>query len=439
MLLFRHGVRSAIACAGAAVLVVATAGCGGSGGSSSKVKLTLGWFMDGKTGSYKALLDAFKKKHPNVVVVEQSIPYDGYYQKLGAWTSAKQGPDAIALEPGALAEPYYKDMQPLDVKTFQSDMGNVTDPTAFCTNWDCNKGFYSIGFDSQGYPLYYNKDVFKQAGLDPNQPPRTFGEMKTACDAVKKIGKQCWEILGKTFGLPIVLAETALRVVTKQQMLDLATGKAKWTDPEFKQVLTLLDYMAKNGWYQDGWVASGEVQTPFVAGKAAFVSGFFSGGGATWSNLASTMGSDDKFGILPMPKLQPGDVPGVTPGPLNDTIGLEVGRAIVVPKWSKHPKEAEELIRTTLDPEVQRAMTDQRTNASFPSIKSAQPDWSPNVVFGDALKIAETSKAADLLTYMGYGYVSTLIAQLQQLSLGKTTVDGAAAALEKATEASRSK
>ena len=210
-------------------------GCGGSAGSTytspdgqkhQRVTLTLGWFMDGRSGAYKALLGTFEKKYPWIKVQEQSIPYGGYYQKLGAWTSANDGPDAIILEPGALAAPYLKAMRPLDKQTFQPMLDSVTDPTVFCASYDCDKAVYSVGFGDQGYPLYYNKDVFRQAGLDPDRPPLTFAEMKAACAAVKRIGKACWEVTGKSFGLPIVIGDMALRVVSQDQMIALGDGRA---------------------------------------------------------------------------------------------------------------------------------------------------------------------------------------------------------------------
>ncbi len=36
---------------------------------------------------------------------------------------------------------------------------------------------YSMPFNSSTAMLYYNKDVFREAGLDPNRPPRTFDEL----------------------------------------------------------------------------------------------------------------------------------------------------------------------------------------------------------------------------------------------------------------------
>ncbi len=36
--------------------------------------------------------------------------------------------------------------------------------------------------------LYYNKTLFKKAGLDPNKPPQTLAEIRTDAEALKKVG-----------------------------------------------------------------------------------------------------------------------------------------------------------------------------------------------------------------------------------------------------------
>ena len=36
---------------------------------------------------------------------------------------------------------------------------------------------YGIPFQRSTIVLYYNKDAFKEAGLDPNKPPKTWAEM----------------------------------------------------------------------------------------------------------------------------------------------------------------------------------------------------------------------------------------------------------------------
>jgi len=50
-----------------------------------------------------------------------------------------------------------------------------------------NNKLYSMPFNSSNPILYYNKDAFKAAGLDPEKPPRTYAEVT---DAAKKLTKK---------------------------------------------------------------------------------------------------------------------------------------------------------------------------------------------------------------------------------------------------------
>lgn len=452
MLLFRHGVRRVLACVGAVALLalagLAAAGCGGSGKTSSStgtaagghkpVTLTLGWWYDSKQGGYAKLLQLFEQKYPWIKVDAQTIPYNGYYQKLGAWTSTGSGPDVVVLEAGGLGAPYYRSMRALDVQAFRSELDKVTDPTVFCQDYDCAKGLYAIGFTRNGFPVYYNKDILRAAGLDPNRPPTTIREMAAACTAVRKIGKACWIIGGKDIMLDLILSEMGLRVATRAQMEALANGTAKWTDPEFKQLLSIVHYMGRQGWYQDGYVSTDALSqpAPFEAGKSAFMPGGM-GDGLDWKDLGDVMGFD-KIGVMNMPTVTPGDGTGATPGPLNDSLGVALSTSFAIPKWSKHPREAELLLRFTLDESVQKTIVAE-PHGPFPGLKASQASWSPHPIFGDVLRMANDSRAADLLTYIGYGYLSTLNAQLQQLSLGQVSVDQAAEAIQKAADAARSK
>ncbi|MBS4195678.1 ABC transporter substrate-binding protein [Lederbergia citri] len=46
--------------------------------------------------------------------------------------------------------------------------------------------FYSMPFNSSTPVMYYNKDAFKAAGLDPEAPPKTFEEVEEASKAIVK-------------------------------------------------------------------------------------------------------------------------------------------------------------------------------------------------------------------------------------------------------------
>ena len=48
---------------------------------------------------------------------------------------------------------------------------------------------YFIPHDPQGHVVYYNKKLYKDAGLDPDKPPTTWAEVTKICDAIKAKGE----------------------------------------------------------------------------------------------------------------------------------------------------------------------------------------------------------------------------------------------------------
>ncbi len=48
--------------------------------------------------------------------------------------------------------------------------------------------FNSLPWNSSNPVLYYNKDIFRAAGLDPESPPETFEDMLAACDTIVSSG-----------------------------------------------------------------------------------------------------------------------------------------------------------------------------------------------------------------------------------------------------------
>jgi len=56
---------------------------------------------------------------------------------------------------------------------------------------DTQGNMLSFPFNSSTPVLYYNKDLFKKAGLDPNSPPKTWPEMGTAAAKLQAAGVPC--------------------------------------------------------------------------------------------------------------------------------------------------------------------------------------------------------------------------------------------------------
>jgi sn-glycerol 3-phosphate transport system substrate-binding protein len=71
---------------------------------------------------------------------------------------------------------------------------------ALMANGQVDGKTWGIPFQRSTIVLYYNKDMFKQAGLDPNAPPKNWEEMVKAAKALTKDGR--WGIMVPSTGYP---------------------------------------------------------------------------------------------------------------------------------------------------------------------------------------------------------------------------------------------
>jgi sn-glycerol 3-phosphate transport system substrate-binding protein len=74
--------------------------------------------------------------------------------------------------------------------------GETFDPSVYLPTvtgyyTDPEGNMLSMPYNSSTPVLYYNKDAFTQAGLDPNAPPKTWSEFGEALDALKTAGSAC--------------------------------------------------------------------------------------------------------------------------------------------------------------------------------------------------------------------------------------------------------
>lgn len=141
----------------------------------------------------KELLAAFKQKFPNITVETVAVPSNEIMSRVQADIVAGQQPDVaqlvfrdliyIASDLGANA---LEDMvSPQELKEHFSgmipqglDLGKVDGKT------------YGLAYTFSTPILYYNADLFKQAGLNPENPPKTWDDVKKAGEAIKeKTGK----------------------------------------------------------------------------------------------------------------------------------------------------------------------------------------------------------------------------------------------------------
>jgi multiple sugar transport system substrate-binding protein len=172
---------------GAAVL----AGCssGGSGGSAAGSTSSGGVidlsFWNGLTGpdepAVNHVIAEFNASHPNIHVTSDPIPWDVLYTKLLPAFGAGKGPDLVGISSDNLPEYASKGvLQPLD-SIFSLGVNKASIVPSELAAGEYQGKLYGVPIESTPVMLYYNKTMFKAAGIA--NPPANWSEW--AADAQK--------------------------------------------------------------------------------------------------------------------------------------------------------------------------------------------------------------------------------------------------------------
>jgi multiple sugar transport system substrate-binding protein len=146
----------------------------------SKSEITIEYWQyhyPSKVDLVNELIKEFEASNPGVKVKHTTFPYDQYNEKVATLVPAGRGPDVINLYYGWV--PKYVDsgyLQPLSQDAFPHDqIEKEFFPLVEAVK--LNGEYWTIPTAVRTLALFYNKDLFESAGLDPNQPPTTWNEL----------------------------------------------------------------------------------------------------------------------------------------------------------------------------------------------------------------------------------------------------------------------
>lgn len=192
----RNKLVAAVAVGVAAGLLVSCSGGGGGtggatgdptgGGGDSPASLTM-WARSSTQDYTQALVDAYNATS-DVRIDLTVVPTDSFQQKVGAAAGAGSLPDILASD--VVYAPNY---------ARQSVYADITDRIAALDFADelVSAHVDASTFDGVSYAvphkvdssfIFYNKDLFEAAGLDPENPPTTYDGIYEAAKAITALG-----------------------------------------------------------------------------------------------------------------------------------------------------------------------------------------------------------------------------------------------------------
>ncbi|MGW1721434.1 ABC transporter substrate-binding protein [Streptomyces sp. NPDC002306] len=181
--------RRSLVAAAVAVVLLPLSACGsggddgGSADASGKVEGDITfqtWNLRANFKPYfEGLIADFEKQYPGTHVKWIDQPAEGYADKISADAAGGTLPDVVNVSPDLVA-PLARAGLALDLdKAAAQYREEYLDGAWASHRIPGTTGTYAFPWYLNTGPLFYNKSLFEKAGLDPEQPPRTYDELFT--------------------------------------------------------------------------------------------------------------------------------------------------------------------------------------------------------------------------------------------------------------------
>ncbi len=147
-------------------------------------------YWDGGNGqALNVLIAEFNKKNKDVIVKPVTFPWGDLLPKLQTAIASGTTPAVAATDIAWMANMN----QSGKLVDLGAALGGIKKATAGIYPSLLTYGTYkgkiqSLPASTNNLALFYNKDLFRKAGLNPNKPPKTWAEMRTDAMAISALG-----------------------------------------------------------------------------------------------------------------------------------------------------------------------------------------------------------------------------------------------------------
>jgi len=312
--------------------------------------------------AHAEFIKAWEGKHPGFKVAPEVVGWDQCQDKVTTLAAAgtpvgfayvgsrtlKQFAANDLIVPIEYTDEEKKSYYPYIVETVTTDGKQWGIPVAFSTK-----------------SLYWNKDLFAQAGLDPEKPPTTFAEEIADAKQIKeKTGIAGFGVVAKTFDN--TMHQFLHWVYSNNGSVIDADGKITLDSPQNLEALTALKDIVPYAEEGPTSYEQNEVRAIFLDGKLGMIQA---------SVGAKNLLKDAKFkwGVTQLPQGPSAKGPGT----------LLITDSLAVFKGTGVEKEATDLAKFMTNPEnqpvyeAQEGLTPLRPGPAVDKLVADDPNWKP--------------------------------------------------------------
>lgn len=307
----RRGLTALATIASLATVSVLATACGSDDEdpeSDGKVHITVeGWRPGDEQGTIDAVkkqAQAFMTDNPDIVV--EPIEWEWNAETFSTQLAGDQLPTTFRV-PFTDTKGLAERQQIADVTEYVNALPYAEDfnPSVLAAAQGTDGKIYGLPTDVYGVGLHYNRDLFEQAGLDPDQPPTTWDEVREDAEAIAEATGQAGYVqmtANNTGGWMLTTLTYALG--GRMQSEDGTT--ASIDNDATREGLQLLhdmkwedESMGKNTNFE--W---GTINEAFAAGKI----GMYMSGSDVYNALVTTNQIDpDSYGLAALPLSDSGE------------------------------------------------------------------------------------------------------------------------------------
>ena len=285
------------------------------------------------------LIAGFEAANPDITVKWNNFDHEGYKSAIRNFLSA-DAPDVAAWYAGNRMAPFVKAGLFEDITDVWDNNNLNEELKSAAASMTIDGKKWGVPYTYYQWGIYYNKDVYKKAGV---AVPKNWDELVAACKTFDAAGIDC-VTTGTKYLWPGagIFDYINLRTNGYEFHMDLTSGKVAWTDDRVKATFDnwakIVPYTTKNHAALD-WQ---EAAALLVQGKAAnYVMGNFAV--ATFKEGGMT---NDNLGFMLFPEITPG-VPRAEEAP-TDTFHI--------PSGAKNKEDAKKFLAYLASPEAQTKM-----------------------------------------------------------------------------------
>ena len=297
----------------------------------------------------RSLLDRFERQNPGVHVRFQQLSWDFGLDKIITSIAAGNPPDVVEL--GTDWVPQFSSSGVLSDLT--EELSPLKEKFLLWETVSYKGRLYGIPWLAGTRILFYNRELFAKAGLNPDRPPATWKELRAAAKAVDELGPNIYGI-GLHVGEPYSPWQEFLPFAWGNggEVLDKDWTRCVLDRPPVVEALKFYRSLKPYGLVQ----RQEQVNQLFAEGRVGIqLSGSWNFAGIPRLNPTLNYG----VGILPRPEEGKG-----TPA------GFAGGEVLVIPKSTKHRDAALKLIRFLAEEEQAMAIVEAQRNI-IPTVVSA--------------------------------------------------------------------